>query len=342
MSISPLGRLAALAIAVPTALAAASAGAETAVRFTLDWKFQGPTAAFLLAEEKGYFAEEGIAITIDSGNGSAGAVTRVAGGAYDMGFADINAMINFRVQNPGQAVKAVMVVYDAPPFSLFTLAGRSIETPADLAGKSLGAPVFDASYQLFPAFAEQVGIASDGVERINMDPPLREVMLIRGDVDFISGHYFTSLLNLKSKGVAEDDITVFLYRDFGMDFYGNVIIGSGDFLDANPEAVRGVLNALVRGFKDVIADPEAGVAAVAGRDPLIDRGLELERLHLATTVNVLTPGVVENGMGDLDIARLENAIAQLAIAYGFETAPAAEDIWTDAFLPPLEDRMVAP
>lgn len=334
--------LAAIAVAAATALGAGGAIAQTAVKFTLDWKFQGPVAPFLLAQEKGYFAEEGIEITMDSGNGSAGAVTRVAGGAYDMGFADINAMINFRVQNPEQAVKAVMVIYDAPPFSLFTIAGRGIDAPADLVGRSLGAPVFDASYQLFPAFAHEVGIASDVVERINMDPPLREVMLVRGDVDVISGHYFTSLLNLKAQGVPEDDIKVFLYRDFGMDFYGNVIIASGPFLAEHPDAVRGVLKAIVRGFKDTIADPEASLSAVANRDPLIDQALELERLQLATKVNVLTPTVVESGMGDVDLARLENSIEQLSIAYGFDAAPAIEDIWTDEFLPPQEDRMVAP
>ena len=48
-------------------------------------------------------------VTIDSGNGSAGAVTRVASGAYQMGFADINALVDFNVQNPGQSVKAVMM-----------------------------------------------------------------------------------------------------------------------------------------------------------------------------------------------------------------------------------------
>src|ERR687891_1715339 len=92
------------------------AAAQTNVNFTLDWKFQGPTAAFIIAKEKGYFDEEGLDVSIDSGNGSAGAVTRVASGAYQMGFADINALVEFNVENPGQAGEAGMMVYDAPPF----------------------------------------------------------------------------------------------------------------------------------------------------------------------------------------------------------------------------------
>jgi NitT/TauT family transport system substrate-binding protein len=149
-----------------------TAVAQTDINFTLDWKFQGPTAAFILAEEKGYFDEEGLDVSIDSGNGSAGAVTRVASGAYEMGFADINALVEFNVANPGQSVKSVMMIYDAPPFGLYTLKSSGITKPADLVGRSLGAPVFDASYKLFPAFAAQTGIDPAAVPRINMDPPL--------------------------------------------------------------------------------------------------------------------------------------------------------------------------
>ena len=78
-----------------------AAAAETDIKFTLDWKFQGPTAAFFVAEEQGYFDEEGLDVTIDAGNGSAGAVNRVASGAYEMGFADINALVEFNVSQPG-------------------------------------------------------------------------------------------------------------------------------------------------------------------------------------------------------------------------------------------------
>ncbi|MGP1397501.1 MAG: ABC transporter substrate-binding protein [Inquilinaceae bacterium] len=324
-----------------TMLGAAPAWAEVDVKFTLDWKFQGPTAAFLVAADKGYYAEEGIDITIDSGNGSAGAVTRVASGAYQMGFADINALVDFNAQNPGQSVKAVMMAYDAAPFSLFTLKDSGITSPADLVGQKLGAPVFDASYKLFPAFAHETGIDQAGVERVNMDPALRETMLVRGEVDFISGHYFSSMLDLKSKGVAEEDIVYFLYADYGMDFYGNAVIASGAFIEEQPEAVAGLIRATLRGWQDVLDDPEGAIDVVAKFDPLIEKDLELERLTLALDTNVMTPYVIENGIGGVDEARLRNSIDQLAIAYGLSAVPEPDAIWTSEFLPPKEDRMLS-
>jgi NitT/TauT family transport system substrate-binding protein len=328
-----------LMLAAP--MASSPARAEVDVKFTLDWKFQGPTAAFLVAADKGYYKAEGLDVTIDSGNGSAGAVTRVASGAYQMGFADINALVDFNAQNPGQPVKAVMMAYDAAPFSLFTLAKNNINTPADLVGRSLGAPVFDASYKLFPAFAHETGIDESKVERVNMNPALRETMLVQGEVDFISGHYFSSMLDLKAKGVAQEDIRYFLYADFGMDFYGNAVIASGKFIEEHPDAIAGLVRATVRGWKDIIADPQGAIEIVAKFDPLIEKKLELERLQLALDVNVLTPYVLKSGIGDVDAARLKNSIAQLALAYGLKSTPEPEAVWTSKFLPPAGERMLA-
>ena len=315
-----------------------AAAAETDIKFTLDWKFQGPTAAFIVAEEKGYFDEEGLDVSIDAGNGSAGAVTRVASGAYQMGFADINALVEFNVANPGQSVKSVMMIYDAPPFGLYTLKDSGIAEPADLVGRTLGAPVFDASYKLFPAFAFQTGIDPAAVPRVNMDPPLREAMLVRGEVDVISGHYFSSMLDLMSKGVAEEDIVFMLYADHGMDFYGNALIASGAFIEDNPDAVAAFNRAVTRGLKDVVADPAGAVELVAKYDPLIDQELERRRLDMAIEQNIVTPYVQENGFGAIDEARMARAIDQLDAALDLPTKPAVADIWTDAFLPPAEER----
>lgn len=320
-------------------LSGGTALAQTSINFTLDWKYQGPTSAIIAADKLGYFADEGLEVAIDSGNGSAGAVTRVASGAYQMGFADINALVEFNAANPGQNVKAVMMLYDVAPFGVYTL-DPEIREPADLVGRSLGAPVFDASYKLFPAFAAEVGIDESQVPRVNMDPPLREAMLVRGDVDVISGHYFSSILDIKSKGVAEEDIHYMLYKDYGMDFYGNAIIASGAFIESNPEDVAGFNRAVAKAMTFIVENREEAVAMVAELDPLIDQPLEVERLGMAIDINIDTPYTRENGFGGVDPERLANSIDQLATALDLENPPAPEDIWTDEFLPDAELRQL--
>lgn len=333
--------LAGTVLALGLTLAGHEARAEsTPVKFTLDWKFEGPAAPFLVAAEKGYFADEGIEITIDSGNGSAGAVSRVASGAYDIAMADINSMIEFDASNPDQNLQAVFIVYDVPPFAIFAMKGSGIETPADLTGKTLGAPIFDAPRKLFPAFAQAVGLDAGSVTWETMDPPLREPMLVRGDVDAISGFYFTSLLNLRRQGVWEDDLVIFTYGDAGLDLYGNALIPSPALMNEKPEVLKGFLRAVVKGWRDVIADPEAGIEAVKRRDPLIDPALELERLKMAIAISVLTEDVKAYGMGGVRPERLQRAIDQVALAFGIADKPTPAEVFNDALLPPASERML--
>ena len=317
------------------------ASAQTPVKFTLDWVFQGPTSPFVVALDKGYYKAEGLDVTLDPGQGSAGAVQRIASGAYDIGFADVNSLIEYNAKNPGKEVLCVFMAYDFPPFGVHTLKKTGIAKPADLAGKKLGAPVFDASFRLFPAFAKKVGLDPKSVEHVNLTPQLREQSLVQGTVDFISGHYFSSVLDLKARGVKAEDIVSFNYSDYGMDVYGNGIIISPAFA-AKPEVVTGFLRATAKAWKEVAADPAIGIAAAKKRDPLIDDKLETERLTMSLRMNVLTPYVKANGMGDVEPARFARSVVDVAEAFGLPSAPAPDKVFTAKYLPPKAERMVAP
>jgi NitT/TauT family transport system substrate-binding protein len=311
----------------------------THLRFTLDWAIQGPQAPFLVALDKGYFAEEGLSVVIDRGFGSADAVSKIASAAYDLGYADINSMIEFNSRNPEQALIAVAVVLDYAPLSILTLADRNINTINDLEGRRLGAPAGDAARRLFPIFARTVGIDADSVEWTSMDPPLREPLLIQGEVDAISGFYFTSFLNLTAAGVSPDNIRAFLYAEHGLDLYGNAVIVPPSLLEQNPEAIRGFLRALTRAWHDTVADPDEAIAIIRRRDPLIDPEVERARLVLAIENNMLTPDVRQHGFGDVRPERLERAIATVAEAFELPTTPAPASIFNGAFLPPREERL---
>ena len=320
----------ALALAVT---AMGFAHAATPIKFQLDWRFEGPSALFLVPTAKGYFKDAGLDVTVDSGNGSGGAVTRVASGTYDMGFADLAALMEFHANNPDAPNKpvAVMMVYNNTPASVMALKKSGIKTAADLAGKKLGAPVFDAGRRAFPIFAKANGI--ENVTWTAMDPPLRETMLVRGDVDAITGFTFTSLLNIEARGVPAADVTVLAYPDNGVKLYGNAIIASPKLIKENPEAIKAFLAAFAKGAKDVVADPAQAIEAVKARDGIINTKLETRRLQLAIDTVINSPSAREEGFGQVKAPRLALMASQVSDAFNTKSRVKAADVWNGSFLP---------
>ncbi|MCS7088106.1 MAG: ABC transporter substrate-binding protein [Thermoflexales bacterium] len=312
----------------------------THIRFALDWAIEGPSAPFLIALDRGYFAEEGLSVVIDRGTGSAGTVTKVASGAYEMGYADINSMIEFNVKNPDKALRAIAMVYNTAPMTVFTLKRNNINTPKDLEGKKIGAPAGDAGRRLFPLFAKATGIDPNKIEWVTMEPALREPTLAKGDVDAITAFYASGWFGLLRNNVPPEEIVAFMYKDHGLPLYGNAVMASPKFLAENEAAVKGFLRALTRGWQEAIANPEAAIEILKRREPLIDGEIELQRLKMVIANHFVTDEVRRNGFGAVDKERLQRAIDLVAEGFALPTKPSIDEVFTDQFLPPKEQRMV--
>ena len=320
--------------------AAALAQKEIPLRFALDWRFEGPAAPFFVAIDKGYYKAEGLNVGIDPGAGSVEGINRVASGAYEVGFADINSLVKYRDNPRNLPVKAVMMVYDTPAFSIVSLKKNGIAKPKDLEGKVLGAPAADGAYAQWPIFVQANKIDASKVKIENIGFPVREPMLAQGKVDAIAGFWFSSYMNLKANGVKDDDIVVLLMKDHGVDLYGNVIIANPDLMRFSPKAVSGFVKATIRGIQDTIRDPEKAIDSLMKRNAIAKRDVELERLKLSLAKNYVTPDVQKNGLGAVDMKRLERSIDQIGLTFQYSNKPKAADIFTAQYLPPREQRLV--
>ena len=185
-----MSRLSLLAVACGIALAAAApAAAQTKLKMVLNWKYTGAQAMFFLADDRGYFKAEGLDITFDQGNGSGAAVPLVANGTYDMGFGDINALIELAGRKPANDLPVgVYIMFNQPPFTLVVKSDSPIKSPKDFEGKTFGAPANDGALKLFPALCKLTKTDCSTVKTTNMQPQLREQMLMAGQIDGAFGY----------------------------------------------------------------------------------------------------------------------------------------------------------
>src|SRR5262247_832106 len=332
-------RVIAGAVVCALALWRPDAQAQTKVKLALDWQVQGPQAPFITAKALGAYAAQGLDVTIDRGTGSQKTIEQVATGTYDMGYGDVNSMIEYNVKNPQTPLVAVGMVLNTPPFALLSLKRYGIREPKDLKGASIGAPAGDAPRRLWPIFARNVGLPADSVTWTNMAPPLREPALVKGDVKAISGFYFTGYLNLtENLKIPEADVVAFKYSDYGIDLYGNAVIVRVDWLKANEDTVRRFLAALNTGFKATLKDPKGAIVHVKAAEPLSNEATELKRLQLAISTNMINDEVRRNGLLAIDPARMQRAIEQVATAFELPTKPTVAQVFTGAYLPPATER----
>ena len=328
-----------LAAALTAGMGAASAAA-TDVRFMMDWAWQGPQAFALMARDAGCFEEGGVDITLDRGFGSGRVPVELAGGTYEMGLADINPTIKFRAENPDSDLIAVAVMFSGSPLVAVVSADSDIMEPTDLAGRTLAAPDFDAGRQLFPLFANATGLDASTVEWISVSPELREPMLARGEADGITGFITSATMSLERLGMAEEDQRVFRYKDYGVELYSTSILTTRAFAEANPDAVRTVVACMIKGMQMAVADPDGAMDALVAHEPLTDPVVERKRWQISIDEMIMTPNVIEGGLSAIDRDFFQRSITAVEDAYGLPNVLTVDDIYTDAYLPPAEERMM--
>ncbi len=310
---------------------AGAAQAQTAIKFLNDWRWEGQAAPLLLAN-KGYFQAEKLSVALTPGTGSGATVAKVASGEFDMGLGDFSSLIEHAAKNPGAAPPvAVYMVYERTPSSLFIRKASGADRPQQLAGKKLGAPPFDGGRKLWPAFSQ---VAQTGeVNWQNVDAAKREEMFAKGELDGITGFYFTTMLNIEKQGMSGSAYAVYPFHEMGLRVYGNAILVNPKFLEGNPRAVASFVKAYHAALKATLGNTREAVKTIKEMDANADEQFEWRRARLAFDTFVNTPTVQETGLGFIDMKRVQSNIDLISSAYKLANKPKATAIARTDFVP---------
>lgn len=311
--------------------------AQGAVKMALDWNFEGHHSPYVWGVESGLYKKLGVSVTVDRGFGSGDTVTKVASGSYDVGVADIGSVIAFNSKN-GHKLITVMQVFDRAPLSVMALKGSGITSPKDLTGKKIAAPPGDSSRVMFPVFAKANNLGP--VEWIDVTPPLRGALLVKRQADAVTAQS-SEVITFRNLGVNSDDLIVLRYGDYGVNLYGHAIVTTPEFAANHRKELEAYVKGTVAGWKTAFKDPKATIAALKKAHPLINEGIELERLNLMLRENIATPNVLKNGLSSVDPQRLQFTIDVITQSFGLTNLPKASDLYHPEFLPSREDRSLS-
>jgi NitT/TauT family transport system substrate-binding protein len=260
-------------------------------------------------------------------------------GAYDAGFGDMNAIIQAAAGKPADAPLMIYMIYSRAPFALLTKASSPVKSFKELSGKKLGTPPGGAAFKLLPLLAKINGVDYASIDILNVAPNLQEQMLLQNQVDAIAVFTATSYMNLVAlKLDPEKDFRWIYYSDSGIDLYSNGVMVSQKLAKEKPEAVKGLLRAVSRSMREVLAAPDAAIALLARKEPLLNVPIEKQRLLYVTRTLIATPEAKRLGVGDVDDARMSASIDAITAAFELPRKPAAGDVFSRSFLPPKEHR----
>jgi NitT/TauT family transport system substrate-binding protein len=321
-------------------LSAVTAAAETKnVRIMMDWIIQGTHAPFFVAQDKGYFKEQGVIVdAIDAGKGATNVAVSVAGGVYQFGWVDLPSMIRFNAANPASPLVAVYMSFDASPLAVITRKDAGIRKPIDLDGKKIAGGPGTAVHDTISILLKAADAESVKINWVAVQPQLFGPMLKRGEVDGTGGFTNSNIPAALELGFTLEDLFVIKYSDFGADMYGLALVTTKKFADENPQTVRGVVSALNQGTKDTIASPQKALELLKRNDPMMKLDIEKVRLDIALGLTN-TPHVMKSGLSSVTPEKLKKTIDAMVAAYQLRVSPDPASVYTDQYLPPVAERM---
>ena len=273
---------------------------QVKIKLALDWYPNANHIGLYIAQEKGYFSEEGLEVEMYTPSDPSTVLQTVGAGQDDFGISYQPDILLARAQ--GVPVVSIAGMVQHPLNSLMSLESSGIVRPGQLKGKKVGYPGIPTNEPLLRTMLKADGLAGlEDVELVNVGFNLGP-SLISGQVDAVVGAYWTheSIL-LENQG---HKVNVMRMEDWGVpDYYELMIVTSESKAKDDMATLTKFRRAVRRGYEDAMDDPQKGVdTLVAGTKDEIDETVDRPGADLLVPLWKPQSGA----FGNQDIARWEN------------------------------------
>lgn len=307
---------------------AAEGGAQPA-SLMLNWYPYGEHAPFYYGVQEGIFAKHGIDLTIDAGQGSTKTVQAIGSKQADFGWADTPALLSNI--DKGVEVKSTGVFLQTTPSAVQVFADSGINTPKDLAGRTIAVSAGDAPTTTFPIYLDKVGVPSDQVTQQSLDAAGKMAAMLSGRVDGLIGFAHDQGPTIANKSGKE--VRYLRYSDAGLNFYSNGLIANDATIADQPELVQSMVDATSEAYAAAAENPEAAVDAMAGKDPQMPPREVLLQQWQQTIPLLSTPATANQVPGTNAKEDWTTTITTLTDAGLLETAKDPAEYWDSSFAP---------
>jgi NitT/TauT family transport system substrate-binding protein len=241
------------------------------IDFAMPWILPTEYFYLIIADEKGFYREEGIQINLNEGSGSGNAVKIVGAGSSPLGLADANRILAGRVR--GVPIKSIMAYYYTSPVLVTSMADKPIKTLAELYGKKLGEAPDSANLLIWRAAMKRAGLDPEKVNLVNIDAKAKHQLLLAGRVD--ASLEQSGVARLQAEGYKIHNLLI--TEDAGFEVVADSFFANEDFLKKSPEVVRGFLRATIKGIQYGREHQDEVIAATLKRAPTFTKKqLELQ------------------------------------------------------------------
>lgn len=244
------------------------------VSVRLKWMHQTQFAGIYVAEQEGYYAEEGLTVEIDPIDLDRQITTEyVLSGENDIAIGAADEMIIARSEE--QPVRAIAVIFRIAPLVYIAPTEAGINSPADLVGKTVALSPGQGTY-LYEAMMRQQNIDRSQINEIEMTA--WDIYECWETADACAHYATNGLARANHDGVGA---TAIWPNDYGVPFYADVLFATDEFIAEHPDVVERFVRATLKGWQKAIQDPELAVTATLAFDPNLDRGFQLAAMKMS-------------------------------------------------------------